>query len=145
MINCDINKLKALATVFRTAIEKCDFKSLTVEFCDFPFGSCGDTTLLLAKYLEQNNCGKFNYMLGERSGKAHAWLQQRNVIIDITADQFDDNSKAVIVTTDHHWHLSFNGEAQNIADFEIYDENTVQKLSSAYQKTLEEVKKDQIL
>jgi hypothetical protein len=140
MINCDINKLIALVTVFRAAIEKCDPKSLTVEFDDFPRGSCGDAALLLAKYLEQNNCGKFYYILGERSGKSHAWLKQRNVIIDITADQFYDNSEAVIVTTDHSWHLSFKGKAQGIADFENYDKNTVQKLSSAYQKILDVVK-----
>ena len=143
MINCDINKLIALATVFRAAIEKCDPKPLPEALENFPFGSCGDATLLLAKYLEQNNCGKFYYMLGERSGKSHAWLQQGNIMVDITADQFHDNSEAVIVTTDHRWHLSFNGKAEGIADFENYDKNTVLRLSSAYKKILAVAKQNE--
>ncbi|MBC2932935.1 hypothetical protein [Nocardioides sp. zg-1228] len=38
------------------------------------------------------------------TGRTHAWLEQDDVIIDITAYQFDDIDEPIIVTTDRTWH-----------------------------------------
>ena len=136
MINCDVNKLIELATRFRAAIMKCDPKFLIITLRNFPNGACGDAALLLAKYLEDNNCGKFDYVLSYREGKSHAWLQRDSIIVDITANQFQDQIEPVIVTEDHSWHSQFNIKNKHIADFTIYDKSTVNILSQAYKQIL---------
>lgn len=136
MIDCDTNKLIELATRFRAAIMKCDPKFLIITLKNFPNGACGDAALLLAKYLEDNECGKFDYVLGYRKGKSHAWLQRDSVIVDITADQFQDQDKPVIVTEDHTWHSQFNIENRHMADFTSYDKSTVNILLQTYKQIL---------
>jgi len=134
-----MNRIKELATLFRSAILKCDPKSLPITLQGYPGGACGDAVLLLAKYLQENNFGQFNYMLGQREGRSHAWLQKNGVIVDITADQFIDQSNTVIVTKDNSWHSSFHGEALHVADFSIYDEHTKAMLNNAYMTIKNEI------
>lgn len=122
MINTNKDNLTKAVAKFRAAIEKSDPATLpTIGLQNFPYGACGDAALLLAKYLQENEYGEFDYMLGDREGYSHAWLQRESLIIDITADQFDDQETTVIVTEDHSWHSLFNGEPQNIANFSIYE------------------------
>jgi hypothetical protein len=129
---CDLPRLYDYATRFRAAIESCDKRSLPITFERFPRGSCGDATLLLGKYLEESGFGKFNYVLGERNGNSHAWLENDEVIIDITADQFLDMPHQVFVACESEWHSSFHGEVLHVADPEIYDEHTRITLRRAY-------------
>lgn len=124
------------ASRFREAIEKCDKRLLPITLKNFPKGSCGEATLLLAKYLSDKGYGEFNYILGMRDGKSHAWLEQNILIIDITATQFDDQNQEVIVTCISKWHKDFNGIYQHIADISSYDERTVNDLSCAYKNLL---------
>jgi hypothetical protein len=124
-----------LASQFRLAIlrSRPSTKQLgTLQ--DFPRGACGDASLLLAKYLQVNNCGKSFYVLGERHGQHHAWLQLEEFVVDITADQFNDQDAGVIVTTESSWHDSFNGKIYNVADFCLYDRNSAFLLTRAYQE-----------
>jgi hypothetical protein len=100
---------------------------------EFPRGACRDASLLLAKYLQVNNCGSSFYVLGERQGHDHAWLQLDAFIIDITADQFEDQDASVIVSSDSSWHASFNGKIHNVADFCLYDTHSALQLTRAYQ------------
>ncbi|ASF47499.1 hypothetical protein [Methylovulum psychrotolerans] len=134
-----IEKLKSLALEFRSAIMQCDPETLPDGLQDFPHGACGDTALLLAKYLRDHECGKFDYVLGEREGYTHAWLQQGALIVDITADQFDDNDLAIFVSVDHRWHFKFKGMVENMADLDCYDEYTAGCLQAAYEKILAHV------
>jgi len=140
--NRDHRKLKQLATEFRLAIEKCQgVRTIIVTFSNFPRGSCGEASLFLAKYLEENNCGCFNYILGDREGRSHAWLEQGDVIVDITADQFDDNDQPVIVTVNHNWHSQFSGEVQHVANLDGYDKYNSALLRSGYETILKEIKR----
>lgn len=142
MVNCDIDKLKILATEFRLAIEKCkSIRTPAFSFENFPRGCCGQACHLLAKYLEQNGCGRFNYILGNRQGSSHAWLEQGKVIVDITADQFNDNNQPVIVTVEHNWHDQFCGEIDSVADFDKYNEQFRINAWHVYKKVLETLKK----
>lgn len=123
-----------LALRFRLAILRSDPPaSPLATLRDFPRGACADASLLLAKYLQVNNCGQSLYVLGERRGHGHAWLHLQEYIVDITADQFDDQDAGVIVSSDSSWHASFNGKIHNVADFCLYDRDTVFKLTAAYQ------------
>ena len=127
-----IDKLEKLARQFRAAIVEGDAEVLPVGLQDFPFGACQDAALLLAKYLGEQECGEFDYVLGQREGHTHAWLQQGLVMVDVTADQFEDYHGAVWVTVEHGWHSQFNGEVVGKADFEQYDAYTVATLRAAY-------------
>ena len=134
-MNLDLEVLKRLSSRFRAAIKKCEPKSLPVSLQCFPRGACGDAALLLAKYLEEHGYGLFDYVLGEREGRSHAWLQSGSLIVDITADQFEDQDVPVIVTRDNSWHSTFHGEIEHVADFCIYDDHAACLLKGAYEKT----------
>ena len=132
----DLISLQERATVFRSAIERCDRTRLPITFSHFPAGSCGDAALLLAKFLEESSFGQFDYVLGKRDEGSHAWLGRGDLVVDISADQFPDISRPVIVEYHSKWHMSFEREILHVADFEIYDERTRATLRIAYREVL---------
>lgn len=134
MKKCD--KIRELATTFRQALEKNKHILTLPTLENFPNGSCGDASILLAKFLSDSGCGTFEYVMGWRDTHSHAWLQQAELIIDITADQFNDINESVIVTTDSSWHKHFNGKIMHIASINSYDENIKKILLDNYIKIL---------
>lgn len=138
---CSESELSKLARVFRVAISACDRKELFSTLQEFPNGACGDASYLLAKYFEENGCGQFEYVVGEKRPNfhSHAWLEQDGVIIDITADQFEGINEPVLVTTDRSWHSQFEEEDRHIADFERYDASTVNNLRSSYNFVIRQI------
>jgi hypothetical protein len=135
----DIAHIHRLAATFRLGIERTAKASLPVME-NFPRGACGDAALLLSKYLQENGCGSFEYVLGERGDSSHAWLEQAGVAVDITPDQFADGPSGVYVGPIGLWHAAFAGKAQHVADFEIYDERTKTMLRWAYGNVLASIK-----
>ena len=90
----DIARISKLAIEFRNAIESTNFT--TVPFQNFPYGCCSDASLLLIEYLNEFGI-KVKYHSGQYFHKdsyySHAWCVLANeMIIDITGDQFSDNS-----------------------------------------------------
>lgn len=128
----ELPRICALAERFRDAIERCDRRDLPVTFECFPLGSCGDATLLLAKYLKINGHDGFAYICGVREEQSHAWLGRRSLIIDITGDQFSDNPNAVFVGENSRWHAQFSIDSEHPADLDCYDPNTRLSLGVAY-------------
>lgn len=128
--------------IFRNAIERTDKLRLPIiSFRKFPVGSCGDAVLLLGHYLKNQGFGEFDYMLGELDYEIngqylpHAWLQQENLIVDITGDQFEDFDDPVFVKSHSPWHEKFNGKAEHVADFywfEKIDAHTFSNLNRGY-------------
>lgn len=142
------NTLYEHCVLFRNAIEKTDKTKLPVTFESFPGGSCGETVLLLGHYLISKGFGEFDYMLGELDseiedqGPSHAWLQQKKLIVDITADQFEDFNDPIFVKSHSLWHENFNGEVEHEADFFIYqgtDNHTFNMLNIAYSNILDHI------
>ena len=89
----------------RTALETGSY--LRSGLRSFPRGACGDASRLLGIYLESLGLGKWTYVQGQAGGQrfaTHAWVEQDGLIVDITADQFDDVAEPVIVTRDRSWH-----------------------------------------
>jgi hypothetical protein len=108
---------------------------------EFPIGACGDAVPLLGTYLAEQGLGSFTYVLGLRAKEgtsrhhSHAWLESDGdgTIIDITADQFPEIDQKVIVTVRSDWHATFERkEANEKADYRIYDEDTIATLGAAY-------------
>ena len=106
-MKADISYLRELSLQFRNAIIKHGIKKLPISFHEFPRGSCGDASLLLGKYLDEMGLGQFDYVCGELGRQSHAWLEKDGVIVDITADQFDDVTAEVIVADNSSFHIRF--------------------------------------
>lgn len=138
---CNRQKLAQLAGDFRTALLSCKMDKLLISLKGFPLGACGDASYLLAKYLESNGCGPFEYVQGKRDidGYTHAWLEINGVIVDITADQFDGQENTVLVITDRSWHTQFKETERDDADFEKFDNYTVSNLNRSYEIIMEEL------
>lgn len=133
-LKLDIGEIRRIASRFRMAIEACDRSLLPISFEEFPRGSCGDVTPLLGAHFIEHGFGPFNYVLGKREDSkcAHAWLRQGQLDVDITADQFADAPGPIIVCVESPWHRTFRQRIEHVADFRIYDEQTVSSLSSVY-------------
>lgn len=137
MDDAGVKAIERRAREFRAALEACDPGLLTICFEDFPRGACGDASLLLAMYLHECGLGPFDYVCGERRDgeddfQSHAWLQKGDVIVDITADQFDGAPGAVIVTRSENFHRQFDVEDRHSADISRYDDRTQREMSRAY-------------
>ena len=127
-------KIRNAATAFRLAIEGSDRSELSEGFSRFPWGSCGDASLLLAAYLRDEGLGDFELIAARGTNGDHAWLQQGEVVIDITADQFTGFDFAVYVGNDE-WHRQF-GEIRTSepADYHRYDAATASILHWDYMR-----------
>lgn len=133
--------LEFFAGRFRVALENTARSQLPITFQGFPNGACGDAALLLSRYLLDQGCGSFNYVLGMRGEggdrHSHAWLQRGEILVDITADQFPEVDQAVIVTTHSPWHAEFQTEVLHEADYRIYDFQTAAMLDTAYEAVMQ--------
>ena len=130
----DVLRIRDLAERFRAAIEACDLRRLPITFQEFPRGSCGDATLVLAKYLKENEQEGFVYVCGMRDGHSHAWLERNGLIVDITGDQFPDNDDPVCVSRGSAWHAQFEIDREDPSDIDLYDDFTRFNLGAAYDR-----------
>jgi hypothetical protein len=139
----DIEIIRKLATAFRDAIEGCDRGALGISFQHFPAGSCGDVVPLLGTFLQDQGTGIFSYVLGMRgeapNQQSHAWLERDGVIVDITADQFEEMTERVIVTKQSAWHQSFEQKVPHIADYRVFDRLAAAELAAKYHAILEKM------
>lgn len=140
----DAEEIREAAKVFRAAILRCARSDLPT-MKDFPRGSCGDASILLGQYLFDHSLGLWEYVGGEREPDlhSHAWLELGGLIVDITADQFEDVGEPVIVTRDRSWHMQFKyPEPRHPARIGEYDPSTQRWLWPIYrhlQQVLEEL------
>jgi len=99
---------------------------------NFPYGACGDASLLLARYLVEHGYGPFRYILGRRGDHHHAWIHGHGLILDITADQFPDFDDPCFVAEASTWHDAFEGEDKHEANCNVYGDQVEMMLCSAY-------------
>ncbi|GFO53188.1 hypothetical protein GMSM_01950 [Geomonas sp. Red276] len=134
MSDLTVDALFRHAFLFREALVRSARKGVSLPTLrDFPRGSCADASLLLAKHLQEKGWGAAFLVVGERRGQRHAWLGLLDVIIDITADQFEDQPCTVIVSTESSWHSTFNGQVSGVADFCLYAPASAFALAAAYE------------
>lgn len=106
----EMDRVRAVSTAFRNAIERCKPRLTYIVFKEFPLGACGDTCDLLGRCLGEHGLQGWTYVSARRGERTHAWLEKDGVILDITADQFDDVDSPVLVTRDDTWHRQFTVE-----------------------------------
>lgn len=119
----------------RAAFERLDKSNLPVTFRNFPRGACGDTCEVLAEILKEHGHGTFQYVVGRReNGISHAWLQSDAVIVDITADQFDEISEPVYLGPLNSWHQSFEVQQEHEAGYTRLDAHSRAELSGIHSR-----------
>ncbi|GJA20887.1 hypothetical protein [Aeromonas caviae] len=119
----------------RAAFERLDKTNLPVTFRNFPRGACGDTCEVLAEILKDLGHGTFRYVAGRReNGNSHAWLQYDSVIVDITADQFDEISEPVYLGPLNSWYQSFEVQQEHEAGFSRLDAHSRAELSAVHSR-----------
>jgi len=66
-------------------------------------------------------------------------LEKNGLIVDITANQFEDIDNPVLITTDRTWHLQFEEEDRHVADYERFDPNTDNNLRASYELVVKSI------
>lgn len=139
----DEARIRELATQFREAIQKCDREELPLSLADYPIGSCADASMLLGTYFKDNGIGGFMLIKGKRGAgdslETHYWLEKGNMLIDITADQFQDMNKKIVITeVSSIWHGTFERFVLQEADHRMISASDVRKhLAAVYDYVLE--------
>ena len=129
-----VDQIRHYVGKFRDAILSCSRDDWPL-MRSFPQGACGDASILLGEYLHEQGLGVWVYAGRERDSDlhSHAWLEQDGLIVDITADQFEDVNESIIVTCDRSWHQQFMyPEETHPALIDLYDERTRKNLRAVY-------------
>ncbi|MFT7371843.1 MAG: hypothetical protein ACI9T9_000522 [Oleiphilaceae bacterium] len=108
------NQIRAVAEAVRKVIQSIPIDDRYPGLKRFPSGACGDASVILGQYLIETLNIDLDYYSGSLIGEAiltsHAWLQNDEFIVDITADQFDGIDIKTWVTINSNWHKRFNGK-----------------------------------
>lgn len=81
-------RLEQLARECRFLLEEAKPRMRNLpNFADFPDGSCGDASLVLAWYLRKHGITEPITYVCSNKRRSHAWLEVEGWLIDITADQ----------------------------------------------------------
>ena len=91
-------------------------------------------------YLHDSDLGTFDLVSAARGTvgdpthrfTTHAWLSQRNLIIDITSDQFTENEESVMVLATSSWHDTFHVSGIRTAGLEAIDGPVRPRLDKFY-------------
>lgn len=137
---------------FRKKMDEAKQTSLKDDtlFCRFPCGCCGDTAVLLKRFIQDRLSGRYNKDIkycngiihrndlksyGLRIGQSHAWLEYKDkIIIDVTANQFSEITREpVVITKCRGFHGMFtSNEAQQDLDIDAMPEQTKERLLKIY-------------
>jgi hypothetical protein len=79
---------------------------------------------VLGKLLEEQNEYGFKLVFGtrgEHGNSTHVWLKREDLIVDITADQFDQEVVLpVIVSTESSWHDGWQRTEQELDELDAW-------------------------
>lgn len=95
-IKLELVKINTIASDLRNKISNGSIKFAYSE--DFPLGCCGVASRILESELKKEGFENVRYVNRWREEKSHAWVEYKDYIIDITADQFsgEENEKIII-------------------------------------------------
>src|SRR4051794_34482442 len=115
----DLKQLRFEAAKMRQAIEATErYEMRAGNLTNFPAECCDHAMRLLSLHLSRLAFRDLAKARGERRGgtvpKYHVWLVCQGVTIDITADQFDEGQKKVVVVRHSPWHEAWNPKLELI-------------------------------
>ncbi|MEX2485833.1 MAG: hypothetical protein WED10_14775, partial [Brumimicrobium sp.] len=79
-------------------------------FKNFPKGCCRYSCELLGKWLQLNNIRNVEYVWGTKGSDYHAWLEVKDCILDITFDQFPENTTKVYFSKNKNFYKQFTNQ-----------------------------------
>lgn len=148
----------------RETIDRIELKSLSPQFFQFPGGACGAASDVLGTYLDELGFRPIRRVLKyckiPEQNYSHTWLEYDNLLIDITADQFNSHKEigpvfgfknCVNVTEDKSdWYQVFNFdigiEDRREAHYRYFEKagdlSTVNLIESDYLKILNYIPKN---
>ncbi|MGL1937353.1 MAG: hypothetical protein OCD01_20175 [Fibrobacterales bacterium] len=120
---------------FRTALELVSATPQCREFVCFPKGNCLSASVNLGVHLNKLHLGDFKLAVAAQGLKIHVWLVDDTLMIDITADQFDDEDSTVIVEKRgcSPWHDQWKVSAVRSIDAEDMEICGVREISEVMQ------------
>lgn len=98
--------LKEFVHEFDEAVRSCS-EHLGPEFSNYPRGSCGAASEILAECLAVQGFGTFSYVSGSDGNQSHAWLEKDGLIVDVTSGQFEDSPETITISRKSIWHKKF--------------------------------------
>ncbi|GLR04380.1 hypothetical protein GCM10007906_19680 [Vibrio hyugaensis] len=122
------------------AMELKEADRVPAELSSFPFGSCEETSKMLALYLSDNDISDVVYTrnntISEMSGSGvHYWVVVDGTwVIDLTAHQFDECDDDFIVSQSSDFHSNYELESAHIADINDLDGFGSNDISKFYKK-----------
>ncbi|WP_421850739.1 hypothetical protein [Marinomonas sp.] len=120
------SKLKSIAFAVRQKIEQVidELPYVDVELQNFPSGSCEVASVILGLYVQSEHGIDVVQSVGKRPilndyrENNHVWLTVNDsLIIDITADQFEDFQEQVFVGSESAFHSTFEVYETRPIDF----------------------------
>lgn len=132
------DRIRECAARVRAALESLTPEELPIGLKWFPRGACGDACLILGAALKDQKLGDFRYVLGltHRDGgnESHAWLVGEGLIVDITADQFEDGMPTVYAETGSDWHDRWAPITEmGPADYRLWNGLTLHEMHQVYE------------
>ena len=115
-MDLDYHQLIDACQAIRSAAQKVSNEKKIWYFSPFPRGWCGCVSRVLGAWLsEKYPDKKFYYVCGRRNG-THAWIEYDGIILDVTADQFEDCNEEIIVKPydESLFHQSFEIESKRL-------------------------------
>jgi hypothetical protein len=131
-----VEEITTISNAVRLAIDENEAVKSLFWF-GFPRFACGDATSILGTILANAGHVGFKCVSGENDDfygryQTHAWLQRGDLIVDITADQFDDVDDSVIVSTDSAWHRKWRIGKITPGSIDELNPSEVQNVSRIY-------------
>ncbi|MCG8016212.1 MAG: hypothetical protein JAY97_08355 [Candidatus Thiodiazotropha sp. 'RUGA'] len=88
-------------------------------FKAFPRGSCGNASLLLGNWLTRCGFKNIQVVLAKKEeGPSHSWLIVGGYIVDITADQFEEQGYG-LYPLNSEYHAAFSEQEEGSLDLGI--------------------------
>ena len=141
-------ELYLIAKSFREAGEKVTKD----KYKNFPKGLCGVLSRSLGIWLDGNYpYDVFDYICGIRWDPdcdyySHAWIEYQNIIIDISADQFEDCDESIIIRKKDlsNFHSTFEidfNHTRNVKTIKIYKSDIENSIIEESNRLLKETLK----
>lgn len=109
----DRDLLKGEVTRARGVFDRHSNEISEAFFSSFPRGCCGNASLFLGNWLSHVGFKDIKVVLAENdAGDSHSWLALKDCIVDITADQFEDQGYG-IYPIGSEYHNSYSDQTED--------------------------------
>ena len=126
--------MESLVAEFRAALDKIDWAKMPIGFKDFPLGTCGDISDILAEHLYLQGIENIDYVCGENESGTHAWLEIDGCAVDVTADQFDEITDKFLIQSPKIWHSIFEERNRRAAGYKKMSGSAISEIMQVHKE-----------